>query len=654
MRAQRSLTASGERVNRRNASQQRRLLQAWQSSAFDYYDKLGEIHYASQFYSRMLSPLRLYAAEKDDNGDWVPTEDPEAIAALERIQDPGGGRRGLLADYGRLMFLAGECTLFVSLDEFDEERWEMLSTDELRIQEGMYYRRRAPQLGAEEYRFSGDQDNEEPTEDDWVPVEDKTAVAYRIWQRHPRYSALADSTMRGVLDICEELYLLTKAVRARTRSRLAGNGMLLIDERISPAPPMAAPDEDPAEDLWLVDLLETMMAPLEDEGSAAAMVPLLSRVTAPEGGTVADLVHHLQLVDPTQLYPETGLRYECVKRLAVGLDMPPEELTGLETANHWTAWMVDETTWKAHGQPKAQQFVDDVTQAYYRPYLRDVVGFAERAKNFMIMYDAADIINHPDRSKDAKDLHALMVIGDAALRDACGFDEDDAPTQDELNRMLGVAIRDGSLAIYGIPSIRGGTIEPRAGEVENPAGSSATDASGSTETSAGAKKGAPTPPAERNGNGNEVAALVARVIGAADLAQLRAREAAGNRLVSLAKRDPEMKAKLSGVRTSDVAAALGRDGCRKLHAPTARELAGGARVLVEDALRLNGITDDAILQAVADTVEQHAAQTLFDRHPKPLPDTFALYVTGLLIKAELPATSVRRSASGVADTRGAR
>ena len=76
----------------------------------------------------------------------------------------------------------------------------------------------------------------------WVPVDDRTAVGYRLWQRHPRFSMLADSTMMGVLELCEELLLLTQSVRARARSRLAGSGILLIDERISPPPLEAKPD----------------------------------------------------------------------------------------------------------------------------------------------------------------------------------------------------------------------------------------------------------------------------------------------------------------------------------------------------------------------------------------------------------------------------
>ena len=258
-----SLTASGFKVQNKDADVMRRLIQPWQTRSFAYYDLIPEIKYAAQFYARLLSPLILFPAEQDDNGDLVPTEDPEVIAALERIQDPGGGRTGLLSSYGRLMFLTGECILFVTLDpDTGLEQWEMLSTDELRIMQGIYMRYKAPSLLIEEFHT--------PDADQYEPVDDDTAIAYRLWQRHPRWSMLADSTMMGVLDLCEELLLLTSVVRARGRSRLAGSGILLVDDRISPVPAEAEPDEDVDSDPFMAELTYAMTQPIVNEGQRRA------------------------------------------------------------------------------------------------------------------------------------------------------------------------------------------------------------------------------------------------------------------------------------------------------------------------------------------------------------------------------------------------
>lgn len=610
-RSANALTASGARVNaKKQGDDVRRLVQPWQSRAFAYYDMLGEIKYAAQFYSRGLSQLRLFPAVMKD-GELVETDDPQAVDALARVQDPGGGRTALLSAYGRLMFLTGESILFVSKNpETDMEQWEMLSSDELRIQGGTYLRVKAPSLQAENYKDLG--------EADFEPVGDTDAVAYRLWQRHPRYSQLADSTMQGVLDLCEELVLLTQSVRARAKSRLAGSGVLFIDDRVSPPPPEPVGDEDPEADPFVKDLVDAMTTPIVDEGAASSVVPLVVRMPTDETRPVKDLVYHLQIVDPMQLYPETGLRYECIKRIAIGLDMPVEILMGLGDANHWSAWQVDEQTWKGHLQPKAQQLVDDLSAAYFRPQLKadGVTNWGD----FYIGYDAAAIINHPDRTKDAKDLHKSLAISDASLRDAAGFDDSDAITDpDEMTRRIGVAVNDGVLAVTGHVSDKEDLSRATAADDTIDAGTS----------SAEAVKEPPEPPGERDDSSLVSAATVARVLGAADLSLLRAREAAGNRIRSLAKRDPKMLEAIDGVRPGQVAAILGRDRVRSLNGSEAA-LVAGCRDLIADALRVYGIADEDLVERVVQAVEQHAVRTLYQERPGPLPSTFTNYVAGLL------------------------
>jgi hypothetical protein len=608
-----ALTAAGFRVDHKDADQMRRLIQPWQARAFAYYDLLGELWYAAQFYARMMSLLRLYPAELDDNGDWVETTAEPAVAALERIQDPGGGREALLTAYGRLMFIAGESYLLCSIDpETGLEQWEMLSTDELRIQSGVYTRYRAPSMAAENLH--------EPSDDDFEPLGD-TAIAYRLWRRHPRYSMLADSPMKGVLDLAEELLLLTRAVRARARSRPASAGILAISEDFSHAPRETVPDEDIELDPFLRDLRDAMLAPIGNEGSPSAVVPLVVRGTT---NAVEKGIRHIQIVDPTQLYPETGLRYECIKRMAIGLDLPPEILLGLADSNHWTGWLVDETTWKAHGQPASNQLVNDLTSAYFRPQLReDGVQDWER---YAIAYDASAIVNHPDRATDAQKLYDRRAIGKQALRDAAGFDEEDAPDDDELNEMIGVAVRDGSLALFGIPSVKAGGIETEPGEL--------VSADGTAQGQVGPTTGAEVEPGPAKSNGavdNESLTGAARIAGAADLAMLRAREVAGSRLRSLAKRDPEAQKLIDGVPNRTVAARLGAEMVKRL-GEDERALVARARGVLEDALRMWGL-DEETAALLVDQVERHAARTLYDENPSPLPPQFRSYVAGVLARS---------------------
>lgn len=631
-----ALTASGMRVRHGTATYLRRLIMPWQIRAFGYYDLLGEIKSAAQFYSRSLANLELYAAEIDDDGDIVKTDNEEVIAALDRIKDPGGvGRSGLLASYGRLRFLVGEALLFVSENpDTHLEQWEMLSTDELRLLDGTYTRFLAPTLPAVNFT--------EVPDDDYTPVEGK-AIAYRLWNRHPRFSALADCSMEGILDLCEELVLLTRAVRARARSRTAGAGVLFIDQKISTVPPDVGPDEDPLEDPFIADLTEAMTSPIVDEGTAAAVVPLVARVEVPDGMRLQDLVYHLQIVDPMQLYPETGLRYECIQRMAIGLDMPPEILLGVMDANHWTAWLIDEQSWKAHLQPIAQELVDDLTSSYLSPYLRE--NGVDDWQRYRIAYDATAIINHPDRTKDAKDLYAARAISKRALREACGFDEEDAMPKDELAEAIGIAVRDSGLAWDGTPSPRGGVVETSPGVLvsADPPGTPEPPSTGPA-TGAEVEKG---PPPEKDAPGDETvigsalevmrtsglqSPLAVQIAGAAQVVVLRAREAAGSKLLTAFRRDEDVQESLRGIRTSEIPSRLGLNRVRS-RGFTEAQLAATAGDLMRDALRMFNVKDETVVESIVSTVEKHAARTMFEANPSPLPASFINYVRGVIATA---------------------
>lgn len=642
--APRALTASGGRVSRKNADLLRRLIQPWQTRALSYYDQIGELKFAAQFYARMLTPLQIFAAEKVENDDGTvavePTKNVDVIRQVERIQDPGGGRQLLLGSYGRLMFLTGETYLLCSKDEDGIEQWEMLSTDELRLQGSTMLRYKAPSLPVTEYR--------EPDDDDYEPMDAKEAVAYRIWQRHPRWSSLADSTMYGVLDIAEELLLLTHAVRSRAKSRIgSGAGVLWINDKLSPPPDEPAPDEDPQEDPLMVALIEAVTTAIKDEGSAAAVAPLIVRVPVPNkaDGTpvpISDLIYLQQLIDPMQLYPETGLRMECIRRLALGLDLPPEILLGTGDVNHWGQWLIDEQTWKSHGQQKAQQLCDDLAAAFLRPTLRDA-GIPDWQR-YCIGYDASGIINHPSRATDAKDLYDRRAISKEALREANGFEDSDAPSVDELQEMIGVAVRDGSLALFGIPTVKGGTIETEPGVIESPTGGEAEAPTGTQahEVEPGPPKSGP-PGSEPAPPGSVVGGMLeARILGASEMGFLRAREVAGNRIRTQAKRDKDLAALLRDVRPGQAAATV---GIARLHAlfghsnggsPGSLEvdLVSGARDLILDAFRYSQVSE-SIAEAVTERILEHAARTLYEP-VSGLTSTFASYVRGLV--ADMRAT----------------
>lgn len=592
---ERALTAAGVQIEKRNAAEMRRVIQPWQSRALAYYDLVGECWFASQFYARHLSQIRLYVGIYDEDGEIEELEeDNEATALLDRIRDPGGtDRKQLQGSYGRLMFITGEGYLTVTQPPDEEERWEFLSSDELRVNsDDTYTRFFSPGLQAVTYRGV----------DSGAPGEE--ATVYRLWRKHPRYSAWADSPMKGVLDLFGELLLLQEAVAARVKSRLSAAGILFIPEEITiPSQDTQAADEDILDDPLLNELVESANAAIREPGTASAVVPIIARVA----GDWIEKIKHIQFFDPAVAYPETGLRNEVIRRIAMGIDMPPEILLGLADSNHWTSWQIDEQTARAHIFPICQMLCDDLTSAYLRPEAKK--AGIDDWENLVVGFDASAIVVSPDRAKDAIALYREGELSGETLRESSGFDDSDAPAAEEKRKWIGLQLKDAKLALDGVeatpppPQLPPGAL-PGDDPVPVPA----------------PEKG--PPPAQPGKNGAPMVATagaspeVERVLGAADLAVTRARGLAGARLRS--KLDGDRKAEFVPVANHDLAAALGGDLVLSFNVPMTK-LVQGSTVELESMMRGLGFDGD-MAQAFCSQIEIHAAQTLLQERPSRLPD----------------------------------
>lgn len=589
----RGITAAAVRITPVSAGGMRRLVQPWQQRALSYYDLVGEAWFASQFYARALSQIRFYPGVRDEAGEVEETEDPALLELFGRVQDPGGGTTQIKSQYGRLMFLTGEGFLLVTnVDGL--EQWEFVSGDELRITpDGKYARYTAPNSKAEEL------DN---VPDESFEVMEGEAMAYRMWRRHPRYSALADAPMHGVLDLFEELLLLQMAVRARVKSRLAGSGMLVISDEVSfPSVDTGEPDDDPKADPLMRSLIEHMTAPIADEGTASAVVPHLLRLPT-NGRPIDDLLKLVKFHDPNETYRESGLRLEAIQRIAIGLDMPPEILTGLSDSNHWTAWQIDEQVAKAHIYPVAQAFCDDFTSAYLRPAARaeGVSGWEQ----VVVGYDPADLVVHPDRGENAQQAHDREVISDQALREALGFSDEDAPDEAELEaRRTTAPVADPNANEDGT----GDDVDEDA-PAQQPA---ALREAATADTEELAKK-------RRRRHYIE---------GAAEAGVERAREVAGARLRGRVQRTEAQEA-VQGVGNAVVAHTLSEGVVRELGVTPTDLVAGGSAAFARIAVRM-GLTNDQAMK-LGTQVEAHAARTLFDLDAPPLPPGFATYLQRLV------------------------
>lgn len=582
----RSLTSSASRLDEAVGTQySRRLGLPWQRRALEYVATVPEVNYASRFYARMLSKVKLYPGMMDANEKVTRIEDGPAVEILSRIRDPGGGRMNILFQYGRLMFASGEGLLFGRyLNDPAYERWDFVWNDEIQVTYGggneiyEYQWRPSPRDGWLTFYPEGRYDE---AGQQMLP----TAVAYRMWQPSPAMSAEADSPMRAALDIAEELILLTAAVRSTAVSRLL-NGMLLIPTEMSPNPPEVEGDEDPMNNIFLQDFVEHVKAQIENPGTAAALAPFIV-----EGAyDYIDRIRWMQLHDPATDYMERELRKEAIQRLAYGLDMPPESLQGMGQSNHWAARSIMEDTWVSHGSAVAARFATDLASVYLRPALRDI-RYPDW-ENVTIMVDSSEVTVPPDRSQDADQAFDRGAISRDGYRRLKNIPEDMASSEEELDEWRAIKLRDPILLGTGDATTPDPTMIP---DPPGPEGDSG-----------------------RRTRVVRASAGTVALSGAASAAVARCRELAGIRLKRLEKDCPECIRLANGARPTQIAAAIGEVQMARLKLDPLDAVRGGADTLRSWLVDV-GVPNDRA-QTLADTVEVFSSRTLFEREHPRLPD----------------------------------
>jgi hypothetical protein len=265
------------------------------------------------------------------------------------------------------------------------------------------------------------------------------AFVGRIWRAHPRYSEEADSSLRGLLDLCAELLLLNRTFRATARSRLNA-GALYLPDGLSVAaqgdPDYPYDDEnelnpgvtvEEAEDEFEDQLIDAMTTPIRDEDSASAVVPLIIRGPAELGDKIK------QFKFERSFDPALAQRADRVlERILQGLDVPKDVVTGLANVKYSNALQIDEALYKAHIEPLMLLIADAITVVYLRPALV-ASGFPEEdVKKICVWYDPSQVATRNDRAADADSGFDRMAVSMEAWRRAHGFSAADAPDAKEL------------------------------------------------------------------------------------------------------------------------------------------------------------------------------------------------------------------------------
>ncbi len=523
----------------------------------------------------MLRPLRIFPGTLGSDGKIKPIESGLPVEMLNRLKGKDGTPKSILGSYGRLMFSTGAGILLGLNIHTDDEYWSFVWEDEVKVE-----KQGDTVTKILHYPYG----NSEP--DEYSPA---SARAFKLWTPHPRRSGEADSPMRSVLEVAEELIALTQAVRSTATSRTVA-GMLLMPNEMVPPPAEPGGDEDEESDPFVDEMLMHLETQIENAGSAAAASPWVIWGAY----ELLDKIRMVKLHDVANDYMERDLRTEAVQRMARGMDFPAEYLLGLSNANHWAAKQILDDMWRSHGAGVADQFVGDVNDAYLRRGLKDqdYPGW----QDVVIGYDESQIVVPADQTKDAVEAYKLIEVSGKGLRTLMNIPEALAPSKAEREHREALQLKDA--AALGL--------EPE-GQPQPPQAPGPSDG--------------PPPPGPEGDSGRETRVTAAVELGAAEMAVARCREMAGIKLMHKQKRHPEFFADMNGQQEGEIAASVGTEILGRI-SETALDLVRGGADPLTTVLQTWGYSSIQA-KAVSQTVESYAARTLFKPGHQSLPSGFA-------------------------------
>jgi hypothetical protein len=381
--------------------------EGWQSEAWAYWESVGELRYVSTWIGNVLSRARLTCAHREGRM-LVPLATGPGAEAMDELYGGPQGQAEMLQALGVHLTVSGEAYV---TNRASGDQWNTLASGKVTQQGGKAKVLRADfglEGGAQQLSGSD--------------------LVIRIWTPHPRDPSRPDSPVRSNLSTLAQIVGYDQHIAAQIRSRLSGAGILFLSNEVQfPAPPNMDPAASQAE-IFMALLGESMMTPIQDPADPSATVPIVAMVPTESLGKNEHLKFWSDLDEKV-----VEMRDAAIKRLALGLDVPPEVLLGVADANHWNAWLSEESAVKAHLEPRLAIIAYALTEMYLRPSLTDLVPDPE---NYFVIADTSSIRLRPNRSQEAIELYNLGELSGPALRRETGFQPEDAPAEEQVKEWI--------------------------------------------------------------------------------------------------------------------------------------------------------------------------------------------------------------------------
>lgn len=230
----------------------------------------------------------------------------------------------------------------------------------------------------------------------------------RVHRPDVRNAEEPDSPARSALPVLRELIGLSMHVSATIDSRVAGAGIFYYPSDATVARPSGTGPT--TGDMEFPDALqEAMITPISDRDVASAVAPVLLGI--PPGPDMKDSIGWI--VSPNSTFDPniTNMRTENIRRIALGMDAPPEVILGAKGLSHFGAWSVE----------------GEFIRLQIAPVLRLIAQALTVAFGVEYTFDTGPLTVRPNLAVEAQALYDRDAISGTTLRAATGFSEDDAP-----------------------------------------------------------------------------------------------------------------------------------------------------------------------------------------------------------------------------------
>ncbi len=239
------------------------------------------------------------------------------------------------------------------------------------------------------------------------------AKVTRIHRPDARNADEPDSPARSALPVLRQLIGVEMHTTATIESRTSTAGMIEypIDAEVQAPKGVDAPEG------FADALTEAIGTAISEPDSVTRLVPVFVGVPPGMGGTGDKSAIKWHMPPGSTLDAQAAaLIDQNIRRIALGMDAPPEVILGAKGLSHFGAWSVEGEFIRLQIAPLLKLICDGLSVAFEAEYV----------------FDTGPLTVRPNRAVEAQALWDRGVIGDATLRASSGFSEDDAPQETDM------------------------------------------------------------------------------------------------------------------------------------------------------------------------------------------------------------------------------